>query len=61
MTVKEVEAIILKDGWVRVPSNSSHRQYKHPIKIGRVTIAWHKAKDEVPPKTLKRIMAQAGL
>lgn len=22
MTVKEVEAIILKDGWVRVPSNS---------------------------------------
>ena len=51
MTVKEVEAIILKDGWVRVPSNSSHRQYKHPVKTGRVTIAWHKAKDEVPPKT----------
>ena len=60
-TVKEVEVIILKDGWFRVPSKSGHRQYKHPVKPGKVTISWHTSKDAVPPKTLKRIMAQAGL
>ena len=60
-TVKEVQAIILKDGWFRVASKSGHRQYKHPVKPGKVTIYWHTYKDVVPPKTLKRIMAQAGL
>ncbi len=61
MTTKEIERLILRDGWERVPSKSSHRQYKHCSKKGRVTIAWHNAKDEIPPKTLKRIMQQAGL
>ncbi|WP_288866674.1 type II toxin-antitoxin system HicA family toxin [Sneathia vaginalis] len=62
MTTKEIERIILKDGWkCKNISKSSHRQYTHPIKKGRVTISYHHDKDVVPPKTLKRILRQAGL
>jgi predicted RNA binding protein YcfA (HicA-like mRNA interferase family) len=43
-----------------VGQTGSHRQYKHPIKPGRVTIAG-KASVELPPKTEKSILRQAGL
>lgn len=61
MTTKQLESIILKDGWYRVSSKSSHRQYVHPIKKSRVTIPWHSGKDEITRSLLKRIMQQAGL
>jgi hypothetical protein len=37
-----------------------HRQYKHPSKPGKVTIAGHPSVDAAP-KTLKSILEQAGL
>ncbi|HEY7339705.1 MAG TPA: type II toxin-antitoxin system HicA family toxin [Ktedonobacterales bacterium] len=37
-----------------------HRQYKHPTKPGRVTVAGHPNKD-LPPKTRDSIFQQAGL
>lgn len=38
----------------------SHRQHKHPLKPGRVTIAG-KASAELPPGTERSILKQAGL
>ncbi len=59
--VKEIIYVIEKDGWYLLPGNgSSHRQYKHPTKKGRVTIAG-KPSDDLAPKTEKSILRQAGL
>jgi len=43
-----------------VVTRGSHRQYKHPFKSGRVTIAGHPS-DEVHPKTLRSILKQAQI
>jgi len=60
MKVREVIKLIEKDGWRLVVTEGSHRQYKHPTKSGRVTVAGH-PRDDVHPKTLKSILTQAGL
>ena len=60
MKVREVIALIEEDGWMLVVTRGSHRQFKHPVKPGRVTIAGHLAKD-VPPGTLNSILKQGGL
>ncbi|HJQ33661.1 MAG TPA: type II toxin-antitoxin system HicA family toxin [Pyrinomonadaceae bacterium] len=60
MKVREVIKLIEKDGWRLVVTEGSHRQYKHPTKPGRVTVAGH-LRDDVHPKTLKSILTQAGL
>jgi predicted RNA binding protein YcfA (HicA-like mRNA interferase family) len=45
-----------------VPGNNkgSHRQYKHPEKTGRITIAGHLS-DDIAPGTLNSIYKQAQL
>ena len=49
------------DGWYQVKgSGTSHRQYKHPTKPGRVTIAG-KLSDDLAPGTFNSILKQAGL
>jgi predicted RNA binding protein YcfA (HicA-like mRNA interferase family) len=60
MTDREIQRIIEDDGWVMVAQKGSHRQYKHPTKSGRVTIAGH-PKDDLAPGTLNSILRQAGL
>ena len=61
MTFREVEKIILKDGWYKIKSKgSSHVQYKHPTKKGKVTIPKHNNND-IMGGTLKSILKQAGL
>lgn len=57
---KEMEKIILADGWVLREQNGSHRQYVHPTKKGRVTIPFHKGK-ELDWRTELSIRRQAGL
>jgi predicted RNA binding protein YcfA (HicA-like mRNA interferase family) len=41
-------------------ARGSHRQYKHPEKAGRVTIAG-KPSDDMAPGTLNSVLKQAGL
>jgi predicted RNA binding protein YcfA (HicA-like mRNA interferase family) len=60
MKVREVIKLIERDGWRIVVTEGSHRQYKHPTKSGRVTVAG-RLREDVHPKTLKSILAQAGL
>ena len=56
---KEMERIILNDGWYLVGQEGSHRQYKHPTKKGKVTVK-HPDKD-IPRDTLDSIERQSGL
>jgi len=60
MKVREVIKLIEVNGWYLVNMEGDHRQYKHPTKRGRVTIAGHPSK-EVPPGTLMSIFKQAQL
>ena len=60
MKVREVIAMLERDGWVLVATKGSHRQYKHPVKKGRVTVPGHLG-DELRPGTLNTVLKQAGL
>jgi predicted RNA binding protein YcfA (HicA-like mRNA interferase family) len=60
MKVREVIRAIELDGWYHVATRGSHRQYKHPRRPGRVTIAG-KLSDDLAPGTLNSIFKQAGL
>ncbi len=60
MKVREALRIIQDDGWQLVATRGSHRQFKHPTKPGRVTIAG-KASDDLMTGTLNSIFKQAGL
>jgi predicted RNA binding protein YcfA (HicA-like mRNA interferase family) len=52
--------MLKEDGWYLIGTRGSHRQYKHPHKPGRVTVAGKPA-DDLAPKTLNSILRQAGL
>ena len=56
---REMEKIILADGWVFLSQASSHRHYIHPSKPGKVTIPFH-CKD-LPKGTENSILKQPGL
>jgi len=60
MKVREAIRLIEDDGWYLVATRGSHRQFKHPSKSGRVTIAG-KLSDDLAPGTRNSILKQAGL
>ncbi len=60
MKVRDAIKMIENDGWYRVATRGSHRQYKHPDKPGRVTIAGNLGHD-LAPGTLNSILKQARL
>ena len=49
MKAKEVIKLIEEDGWYLSRQKGSHKQYKHPLKKGLVTVAAHKMSDEIAP------------
>ena len=60
MKMRDVMKLIEADGWRIVKQESSHRQYKHASKPGKVTIAGHPSA-ETALKTLRSTLEQAGL
>jgi len=60
MKVRDIIRQIEADGWYIVQTKGSHRQFKHPRKQGRVTIAGH-PNDDLAPGTLNSILKQARL
>ena len=60
MKVRDVLKLIADDGWYQVAQKGSHRQFKHPAKPGRVTVAGHPSQ-EMDKGTVNSIFKQAGL
>jgi predicted RNA binding protein YcfA (HicA-like mRNA interferase family) len=60
MKVRDAIRLIEDDGWKLVATRGSHRQFKHPVKSGRVTIAG-KPSDDLAPGTFNSILKQSGL
>lgn len=60
MKIRDVLKQLQKDGWVLVRTRGSHRQFRHPVKSGTVTVAGHPSVD-LPPGTLRSIFKQADL
>jgi predicted RNA binding protein YcfA (HicA-like mRNA interferase family) len=60
MKVSEILRLLHDDDWYLVATRGSHRQFKHPAKPGRVTVAGKPGHD-LAPGTLSSILKQAGL
>jgi predicted RNA binding protein YcfA (HicA-like mRNA interferase family) len=60
MKVKEIIQMLEEEGWFLVATRGSHRQYKHPVRPGRVTVAG-KPSEDLAPGTLNSILKQSGL
>jgi predicted RNA binding protein YcfA (HicA-like mRNA interferase family) len=58
--IREVIRRLEADGWQLVATRGSHRQFKHPVRPGRVTVAG-KPSDDLAIGTLKSIARQSGL
>jgi predicted RNA binding protein YcfA (HicA-like mRNA interferase family) len=56
---RDVIRLLKDEGWMLHSVSGSHHHFKHPAKLGKVTVP-HPLKD-VHPKTLKSILRQAGL
>jgi len=60
MKVRDIIEILEQDGWFKVNQEGSHRQYKHPVKRGRVTVNGTPG-DDVERGDFGSILRQAGL
>jgi predicted RNA binding protein YcfA (HicA-like mRNA interferase family) len=58
--IREILRRLEEDGWQLVATRGSHRQFRHPVKPGRVTVAG-KPGDDLAPGTYNSILKQAGL
>ena len=60
MKIRKLIKLLEEDGWIQVRQRGSHRQFRHPVKLGTVTVAGKPSVD-MPPGTLNAILKQAGL
>jgi predicted RNA binding protein YcfA (HicA-like mRNA interferase family) len=58
--VAEMLKLLADDGWQVKRARGSHRQFVHPTKPGKVTVAG-KPSVTIKPKTEASILRQAGL
>ncbi len=61
MKVKDLVKLIEKDCWYRVAQKSSHIQFKHCTKKGRVTTPHHEKNEDLAKGTKNSVLKQAGL
>ncbi len=59
MRFREIEKLLLADGWYLADVSGSHHQYKHPSKPGKVTLPNHRG--DIPVRVVNSILKQAGL
>lgn len=57
--VKEVIKMLEADGWVKITTKGDHRQFKHPVKKGKVTVNG-KPSENLEQFLLNSIWKQAG-
>jgi predicted RNA binding protein YcfA (HicA-like mRNA interferase family) len=58
--VSDAIRLVESHGWRWIRTRGSHRQYRHPDRSGRVTIAGRPSR-ELPPGTFRSILRQAGI
>ena len=58
-SAKELEKILLENGWIHIGQKGSHRHYVHPDRKGKITIPFHGGTLKIG--TEKEILKQAGL
>lgn len=58
--VRAIIKLIEGDGWQQMATRGSHRQYRHPTKPGKVTVAGKPSRD-LPLGLEASILRQAGL
>ncbi len=56
---KELERILLADGWICKAQKGSHKHFVHPSKPGKVTVPFHNR--DIPKGTEHNILKTAGL
>jgi predicted RNA binding protein YcfA (HicA-like mRNA interferase family) len=60
MKIRDLIKMLKADGWRQVRMRGSHRQFRHALKPGTITVAGNENVD-IPPGTLSSILKQAGL
>ena len=60
MKVREVIRMLEQSGWHQLAQRGSHRQFRHPTKPGRVTVAGNPGQD-LARGALRSILRQAGV
>ena len=58
--VRDIIRLLYAEGWYQVKSRGGHRQFKHPVRSGRVTVSGALG-DDMPPGTWNNVRRQAGL
>ncbi|HEV8081344.1 MAG TPA: type II toxin-antitoxin system HicA family toxin [Chitinophagaceae bacterium] len=61
MKTKEIIRLIEADGWFEVRQKGSHKQYKHSVKKGLVTIPVHRLSNDITTGLEKSILKQAQI
>jgi predicted RNA binding protein YcfA (HicA-like mRNA interferase family) len=59
--IRQILEKLKVDGWYEVRQKGSHKQFKHPVKKGLITVSYHKLSDDIAPGTLNSILKQAQL
>ncbi len=60
--IRDILKILQEDGWREVKQTGSHKQFRHPIKPGKVTVSVGSAlNQDLDIKTERSILKQAGL
>ncbi|MCI4624462.1 MAG: type II toxin-antitoxin system HicA family toxin [Candidatus Magnetoovum sp. WYHC-5] len=60
MKVRDVIKLLKEDGWLQISQKGSHRQFRHLVKKGKVTVPG-KLADDLQISMLKSIFKQAGI
>jgi predicted RNA binding protein YcfA (HicA-like mRNA interferase family) len=61
MKTREIILLIEKDGWFEVRQRGSHKQFKHSVKKGLVTIPVHRMSNDLSQGLEKSILKQAQI
>lgn len=59
MRFRELQRILVADGWLVKGVRGSHYQYVHPTKPGKLTVPRHPR--DISPNTVRLILKQAGI
>lgn len=60
MSYQEIIRLLEADGWYQIAQKGSNKQFKHPVKAGKVTVSGRGSKD-IKKGTEIQILKQAGL